>query len=297
MTSTFDTFFERAVQYEGKVCEDVPGDLGGPTKWGVTIGRLATCKGVREPKRGTQAFEDLKAELFALTEAQIKSIYRKDYWDAVRGDDLPAGVSFCVADFGLNSGPSRAVRYVQKLCGRPQTGTMDDATVREVNGFQAVEMIMLYCDERARFLNAIVDGTPSQRKFLRGWLNRVGDVRRAALADAEQASIPVAVAQPMPKAEEPVEAGPVATATKSWTVRWGAAGMLAWAEDQFGMLKGLLPDMSDAAREVAGPLESLGHLLKTNMSKIIAVATIAILVVMIYRHVTDKRELNRLRRA
>lgn len=289
MQSTFDDFFKRAIEHEGKVCEDVPGDRGGPTKWGVTIGRLATIKGVREPKRGSTAFEALKAELFALSEDEIAEIYRRDYWNAVRGDDLPAGLDYCVADYGLNSGPPRAVKALQKLCGNPQTGRMDDETIREASAYAPAEIIMLFQDERARFLNAIVDGNPSQRKFLKGWLARVGDVRRAALAMADKKTAP-AVPAPMPKAEPKPEPTHVETARKSLTARLGLAGLLAWFEEQFGFLKSLLPDVTGQVQEIADPLTSLGGLLKANMSGVIAALTAGILVTMIIRHVRDRRE-------
>lgn len=294
MDKTFDEFFKRALDHEGRVCEDVPGDRGGPTKWGITIGRLAAIKGVREPKRGTAAFEALKAELFALSEDEIAEIYRRDYWAAVRGDDLPAGLDYCVADYGLNSGPSRAVKALQKLCGNPQTGTMDEETLREAAAYAPADIIMLFQDERARFLNAIVDSNPSQRKFIKGWLARVGDVRRAALNMADKKVAPTAPA-PMPKAEPPPVPSSTETARKSLTARLGIAGVLAWLEEQFGFLKSLLPDVTGQVQEIADPLTSLGGILKTNMSGILTAITVGILVTMIVRHVRDKRELTSLK--
>ena len=39
MRENFDLFFQKALDHEGRVYEDVPGDRGGPTKCGVTLGR------------------------------------------------------------------------------------------------------------------------------------------------------------------------------------------------------------------------------------------------------------------
>lgn len=294
MASRFDDFFARAIEHEGKVCEDVPGDRGGPTKWGITLGRLADCRGVREPKRGTAAFESLKADLFALGESEIKDIYRKDYWDAVRADELPAGICYAVSDYSLNSGPSRAIKALQKLCGNPQTGRMDDETIREANAFQPVELIMLYCDERARFLNAIVESNPSQRKFLKGWLSRVGDVRRAAIKDAEGAPARE-VTTAMPKAElgpEPTHAG---TALTSGTVQAGAGGLATIGIAASDVLKDGLPEVTAQAQDLAGPIQSMMHLVKQHSSGIMLAVVGVLLVVMIVRHVRDKRELKALR--
>ena len=295
--SRFDLFFKRAVEHEGKVCEDVPGDNGGPTKWGVTIGRLATIKRMKEPRRGTAAFEKLKAELFALSEAEIKTIYRQDYWDAVRADDLPPGLDYAVADFGLNSGPAKAVRSLQKLCGNAQSGRMDDETIAEASSGDTVDMIMRYCDERARFLNAIVAEKPKQGKFLKGWMSRVGDVRRTAIKDFEKT--PVAAIEPppmpMPKAEPPPAPSTVTTAAKSTTIRTVIASIFAWIEAQFGFVRDLLPDVSSEIQTVADPLTSLGGLLRINMGAIVAGVSLVALIVVLIRHTKDKQELQQLK--
>lgn len=303
---TFDKWFDKALKYEGKVNEDVPGDAGGPTRWGITLGRLATIKGVKTPKRGTVPFERLKAELYSLTADEIKAIYRRDYWDAVRADELPAGVDFAVADFGLNSGPSRAVTALQRLCGNRETGRMDDETVREAGDFDRVELIMLYCDERTRFLNAIVEKRPNQRKFLKGWLSRVGDVKRSAIALAEkdETPAPVPVVKPMPKAE-PVEppapsvAKEVVKSTSGKTlltliVGWVADavfGFGAWVSSLFGSAIEILKGTESEASDVVAPLVSLGEKLQFNTGRIAVWATIAALVVVLVRHIQKRIEL------
>lgn len=299
--TAFDTWFAKAVEYEGKVNEDVPGDGGGPTHWGITIGRLATIKGVKEPKRGTEAFNDLKRQLYALTEAETKEIYRRDYWDAVRASDLPAGVNLAVADYGLNSGPSRAVKALQSLCGNPETGRMDDETIREARAFDPVELIMLYCSERERFLNAIVTNRPGQRKFLKGWLARVGDVRRASIAMAEKAPAQTPKPQPMPKAEPvskpaPTVAGEAAKSKSVWMllstiVGYGADlvfGAGSWVTERFGSLVDVLKTVQSESEDAIEPLVSLGEKLHLNLGKVALWATIATLVIVLIRHTNDK---------
>jgi lysozyme family protein len=296
--TAFDEFFKRALKHEGKVCEDVPGDNGGPTKWGITIGRLATMKRVKEPKRGTDAFEKLKAELFELTEHEIKTIYRKDYWDAVRGDDLPPGLNYAVADFGLNSGPSRGVKALQKIVGNPQTGRMDDETIAEAKAFEPVEIIMRYSDERKRFLNAIVGNNPRQAKFQKGWLARVGDVQRAAIKDCEKVvSIEPPKPAPMPKAEpvQPDQPTVMQTAKRSWSIKLILAGIAATLEKIFNFFTSFLPDAASEVEAVADPISSLGSMLKLNMAGILGSVTIVVLIIVLFRHLRDKRELETLK--
>jgi len=179
MKDTFEVWCNRAFDYEGRVYENVPGDRGGPTKWGVTIGRLATIKGVKLPKAGTAAYNRLVEDLKALSPDEIKAIYKRDYWDAVRGDDLPPGVDFAVADFGLNSGPSRAAKYLCRCLGMKQSGTLNNEVIQAARRSDAADLVNAYCDARAAFLTQIAVGT--QAKFRKGWLNRVSDVRKRSL--------------------------------------------------------------------------------------------------------------------
>lgn len=180
MRENFDFFFQKALDHEGRVYEDIPGDRGGPTKCGVTLGRWCDVKGVKLPKRGQGKWDQLCADLRDASMDEIEAIYRRDYWDAVGGDDLPGGVDYCIADFGLNSGPSRAVRYLQKAVGMPQTGKVSPGLLEAVAEATVQDLVEDYCDARAAFLQAIVDRDPSQKKFRKGWLARVEDVRKAS---------------------------------------------------------------------------------------------------------------------
>jgi lysozyme family protein len=206
MKETFEAWCERAFDYEGRVYENVPGDRGGPTKWGITIGRVATIKGVKLPKAGTAAFDRLVEDLKALTPDEIKAIYKRDYWDAVRGDDLPPGVDFAVADFGLNSGPSRAAKYLCRCLGKPQSGTLGNEVIQAATRADPDDLVNAYCDARAAFLRGIVASNPSQGKFLKGWLNRVSDVRKRSLKLVTARAEPPVEMTPdvaMPKADPP----------------------------------------------------------------------------------------------
>lgn len=295
----FEDFFIRALEHEGRVCEDVPGDNGGPTKWGVTIGRLATIKGVKEPRRGTAAFNIMKSDLYALEEAEIRNIYRKDYWDAVRADELPPGLDYAVVDFGLNSGPSRGIKALQKVCGNAQTGRMDDETIREANAFDAKEIIDLYCDERERFLRAIVANNPKQGKFIKGWLNRVADVRRVATNQAHRVAVAPEAPPPMPKAVvlEPPAPSTTKEAVKSpstWLILGAIGGAI---ESSFNFIAGMLPDAQRAVTEVVDPLTSLGGMLKINMAGITASLAFGALVVVLIRNTNKSIALAKAKRA
>jgi lysozyme family protein len=95
-------------------------DPGGPTNRGIT---LANFRAYIKPN-GT--IEDLKN----LTVEQAGVCYRRQYWDAICGAELPDGVDYATFDFCVNSGPSRAAKYLQAVVGVVQDGRIGPATVK-----------------------------------------------------------------------------------------------------------------------------------------------------------------------
>jgi len=69
---------------------------------GITVGAYRAWKG--------QAV--IKAELRAIPDSEVRAIYRQNYWDAVRGDDLPAGLDLVAFDGAVNSGVSRGAKWL-----------------------------------------------------------------------------------------------------------------------------------------------------------------------------------------
>jgi lysozyme family protein len=134
---------------------DHPRDPGGATNLGVTIGTLSGW--LRRPAT--------KAEVRALTPEKVRPIYRKNYWDAVGADALPAGVDLAVFDPAVNSGPGRAKRWY--AAGRRSDPV---ATVRAI------------CDVRMGFLRAL----RTWDAFGRGWSRRVADIRARGEAMARK---------------------------------------------------------------------------------------------------------------
>jgi lysozyme family protein len=171
---------------------DNPADPGGATMKGVTI---ANFRRYVKP-------DGTKADLRAITDEQIATVYRKFYWDAVAGDELPDGLDYAVFDFAVNSGPNRAAKYLQAACGPAiaQDGKIGPSTIAAVNAKPAGVLIDTICDARLAFLERL----PTWPRFGKGWSARVASVRRDALMmsglQQAQAATPAA---PMPPAVAP----------------------------------------------------------------------------------------------
>ena len=141
-------------------------DPGGMTNLGVT-------KKVWEEWVGHPVEE--KA-MRALTPAIVAPLYRKKYWDKIKGDDLPSGVDYAVFDAAVNSGPGRAVKWLQGCVGVEQDGDIGPKTLAAVAAFPREELLADYAKRRLSFLIDL----PHWGTFGRGWQRRVADVQTTA---------------------------------------------------------------------------------------------------------------------
>ncbi len=152
-----------------------PNDPGGATNKGITI---ATFRRYIKPGGAV-------ADLKALTEAQAIIVYKRQYWDAVLGDLLPGGVDYAVADFAVNSGPSRAAKYLQRVIGVTQDGRIGPATLAAVDAANPIQVIHDLCDARLGFMRAIKGGS-LWKTFGKGWSRRVASVRKVSVQWADK---------------------------------------------------------------------------------------------------------------
>lgn len=150
---------------------DHPKDPGGPTQDGVTQAvydawRLRAGHGRRHVRHST--------------EAERLEIYREQYWHAVRGEYLPPGIDLAVYDFAVNSGPTRAIRYLQAALGVTVDGHIGAITLKAARDSwergEAKLVVMRIMEGREKFLR----GLKTFGTFGKGWMNRLEDVGREA---------------------------------------------------------------------------------------------------------------------
>ncbi|SFV05929.1 Lysozyme family protein [Methylobacterium sp. 174MFSha1.1] len=169
--STFERALPLVLKHEGGYVDD-PADPGGATNLGVTIGTLSLWLG----RPAT------KAEVKALTVTTVAPIYRRNYWDAVRADELPPGLAYALFDFAVNSGKKRAVIGLQRALGIADDGALGPLTLAAVAKHKPADLIDALCDGRLAFLRQL----STWARFGKGWGRRVEDVRKAALAMAAE---------------------------------------------------------------------------------------------------------------
>jgi lysozyme family protein len=194
MNRNFERSLALVLKHEGGWA-DHPADPGGATMKGVTIGtyrRFINAKGT-------------KADLRNITNAQLAKVYREQYWNAVRADELPDGLDYAVFDFAVNSGPGRAARYLQGVLGVVIDGQIGPATIKAAKSYRTSDIIENLCGDRMAFLQ----GLETWKTFGKGWSSRVAGVRKEALAMAGK---PADAPKPQPKPQSP----PAATQGGFW---------------------------------------------------------------------------------
>lgn len=158
MKDRFNLTVDHTLLWEGGYVNH-PSDPGGETKYGIS-------------KRAYPK-EDIKN----LTVAKAKEIYKKDYWDKVKGDDLPAGVDTMVFDAAVNSGIGRSIKWLQAALGVTVDGVIGPKTLIAATKADPKELILELGEQRMRFLR----GLKTWNTFGSGWTNRVSDTIKFSL--------------------------------------------------------------------------------------------------------------------
>lgn len=166
MQDNFERCLEHVLKYEGGYV-DHPRDPGGATNKGITIGTLSRYIGRRASKSDVRNISDIT----------VRRIYKGEYWDNVRGDELPYGLDLVAFDGGVNSGPSRGAKWLQKGLGVAADGAVGPVTLSAAEG-AGVEAIERACAARMGFLQRLRHWDA----FGRGWTRRVASVEATATA-------------------------------------------------------------------------------------------------------------------
>ena len=161
MKENFDKAFAKLIRHEGGYVSH-SADPGGRTNLGVT-------QRVWEEWVGHSVDEKT---MRGLTPEMVKPLYKRKYWDKIRGDDLPAGVDYCVFDAAVNSGTGRAIKWLQQSVGVQQDGLIGPKTLSAVKSSDSQLLVVRYNAIRLTFLQDL----PTWGTFGRGWGRRVAEV-------------------------------------------------------------------------------------------------------------------------
>ncbi len=176
--SVFDNAFRAVIGVEGGYTAN-PLD---PGNWTGGKCRIGQCNGT---KYGISAASYPTLKIADLTLADAQGIYRRDYWDKTAGDDLPPALALLVFDAAVNSGPDRAVKWLQTALNVSVDGIVGPLTIaasKQSSGNGAA-LLAEYQAQRLLFLT----GLPTWRVFGLGWTRRVCTIQFEALRVGEGA--------------------------------------------------------------------------------------------------------------
>lgn len=149
----FDTAFQNVIGVEGGYVNN-KNDNGGETKFGIS----------------KRAYPNL--DIAELTLDEAKQIYKRDYWDRIKGDQLPYALAEFVFDYAVNSGVITAIKALQRSVGALPDGVIGPKTIACVQQKGALQTVRIMFVDRAMLFAHHED----LEEFGHGWFARLFDV-------------------------------------------------------------------------------------------------------------------------
>lgn len=138
-----------------------PLDKGGPTKWGITQ------KTYNSMYRGDVKF---------MLEDQWDNIFQTLFWNPCNADNMiDQNVANIIVDWCWGSGCTSTKKRIQRLFGLKDDGIFGPKTMAVLNGDTKAVFDTIWKAHKA-FFEAIVKNNPSQKVFLKGWMNRLNAI-------------------------------------------------------------------------------------------------------------------------
>jgi lysozyme family protein len=168
-TERFEASLAFVLKWEGSRFTNDPDDHGGATRFGIIQREY-------DAFRRRLGLQVRSVESIAMDE--VRAIYRRRYWEAVQGDDLGVPLDIAAFDTAVLMGVGRSIRFIQQSLDVGVDGAIGPETLGALADADGADVAASLMDLRETRLRAIVAADSTQGKFLRGWLNRLNDLRR-----------------------------------------------------------------------------------------------------------------------
>ena len=145
---------------------DVDGDRGGATNRGITLATFKSYYGANKTAK------DLKN----MSNTQWLYIFKNGFYDKIKCSKVKnENIQLIWCDWFWGS-RVWAIKKVQQLLHLNDDGIVGDKTINAINNQNPKTLFLQIKAERAEFYNNIVKNHPEQKKFLKGWINRLNDI-------------------------------------------------------------------------------------------------------------------------
>lgn len=161
--ANFSKALEKTLRWEGGRVDN-PLDYGGRTAYGIT------------QKTYNQYFT---GDVWNIEPHQVAYIYKIGYWNKIKGDlIIDQDIAELLFDFAVNSGVRTASKKIQILVGVEADGIIGKQTIEAINKANSGRLFRMLFDVRVAYYKLIVQKNPSQKVFLRGWMNRLNSFKK-----------------------------------------------------------------------------------------------------------------------
>lgn len=162
----------KILKWEGGFVND-PDDLGGATNKGVTI---ATWKQCGYDKDGDGDIDVVDLKLITVKDMTDR-ILKPHYWDRWKADTINnQSIADILVDWVWGSG-KWGITIPQQLLGVEADGLVGNKTIQALNSYNQKELFQKIFNARVNYLDNICRKRPANKKFYRGWINRLNDFK------------------------------------------------------------------------------------------------------------------------
>jgi len=163
------------LKWEGGYVTDKD-EAGGATNMGVTI---VTWRSVGYDKDGDGDIDVSDLKLLTRDDV-IKRVLKPHYWDRWKADQIVnQSVANILVDWVWGSG-KWGITIPQTLLKVQADGIVGKKTLAALNAANQKELHQLIWNARYNFFHNICKTRPANKKFLKGWLNRLNDYKYSA---------------------------------------------------------------------------------------------------------------------
>ena len=152
MNTWFDQCFDKLISHEGGYVNHAS-DPGGETNYGIS----------------KRAYPSL--DIKALTLADAKQLYKRDYWDRAQCDQLPSQLSYLVFDAAVNSGIGQSIRFLQRAVGVADDGAIGPITLSATKRMDTESLCARFLGQRLDIMTKL----STWDVYGKGWSRRIAD--------------------------------------------------------------------------------------------------------------------------
>ena len=108
----------------------------------------------------------------------VHSTYRGRYWIPAKCDIIPSLLAYPMFSCAVNCGVSPAIIILQRAAGIKDDGIFGAMTYKACRLADPEQLCERFYEEWGKYYDYIVQIRPKDKKYIKGWHNRISDVKK-----------------------------------------------------------------------------------------------------------------------